>query len=269
MWYTCLRCEESFSTTDTAGAETAIEHECDPTKHSELEERAFNGLQRGVQWQICPNQNCKRRVELSEGCNHMRCECRTHFCFICGNHVRDGEGHWRENGGCPRFGQKGSQQAIYDDYDHFDDNDDISDDGRAQQIQGNEYDNDDVAAQLRAYDMQIQIVAEEIQEQEAAEAARLAFHYLHDEGEAHRGRRRHRNRGRRRHRDHREELNQDERWHEEYDDLLREGRVPRYIVVPVEWDHERRRRGAFGAFVNNAIRAVEHHFLGGSNRPHL
>lgn len=80
-WYTCLRCEESFSTGDVGGAEVGIEHECDPQRDLELEERAFRGLKRGVQWQLCPNEKCKRRVELSDGCNHMRCVCRMHFCL--------------------------------------------------------------------------------------------------------------------------------------------------------------------------------------------
>jgi hypothetical protein len=64
-WYTCLRCEESFSTSDVEGANAAIEHECDPQRGREFEERAFMGLKRGKEWQVCPK--CKRRVELSDG----------------------------------------------------------------------------------------------------------------------------------------------------------------------------------------------------------
>lgn len=75
-WYTCLRCEETFSTGDVAGAQASISHECDPSRDRELEERAFAGLKRGKDWQFCPNEGCKRRVQLKDGCNHVRCVCR-------------------------------------------------------------------------------------------------------------------------------------------------------------------------------------------------
>lgn len=265
MWYTCLRCEESFSTTDVAGAETAIEHECDPRKHSEMEERAFNGLQRGRQWQVCPNPTCKRRVELSEGCNHMRCECRTHFCFICGKPVRDGEGHWREQGGCPRFGQRGSNKAVYDEHDIWNDNDDVSDDERAQNMQRNEY--DDQEAQLRAYDMQIQIVAEEIREREAAEAARLADLHRRGEEDVPRRERRCESRRRRRPRERHVRFEENDQWHERRDARRREEDAFRDRRELYEWEHQRHR--GFGAFMNNVARATEYFVYGRSNRPHL
>lgn len=171
MWYTCLRCEESFSTGDVAGEEVEIGHECDPRMNAELEERAFSGLVRGVDWQFCPNEECRRRVELSDGCNHIRCLCRAHFCFVCGYFVRDGEGHWRREGGCPRFGKKGDERAIYDDNDSWNDNDDIGDEERAGEIQRREYGYE--AGLGRAFEVQISMVEEarrEIQEQEARRA---------------------------------------------------------------------------------------------------
>jgi hypothetical protein len=170
-WYTCLRCEESFSTSDVEGANAAIEHECDPHRDREFEERAFRGLKRGSEWQICPNEKCKRRVELSDGCNHVRCVCREHFCFICGNPVRDGEGHWRKEGGCPRFGQKGGERAIYDENDVYDDNGDVGDDERAREIQRLE-DGEDAAA-WRAFEFQMQAVEEMRRHLVETEAARL------------------------------------------------------------------------------------------------
>lgn len=171
MWYTCLRCEESFSTADVGGEEVEIRHECDPRMNAELEERAFSGLVRGVDWQFCPNEECRRRVELSDGCNHIRCLCRAHFCFVCGYFVRDGEGHWRREGGCPRFGKKGDERAIYDDNDSWNDNDDIGDEERAGEIQRREYGYE--AGLGRAFEVQISMVEEarrEIQEQEARRA---------------------------------------------------------------------------------------------------
>jgi hypothetical protein len=170
-WYTCLRCEESFSTGFVAGGEAAIEHECDPQRDGEVEERAFRGLKRGREWQVCPNGKCKRRVELSDGCNHVRCVCREHFCSICGAPVRDGEGHWRREGGCPRFGQKGEDRAIYDENDEWDDNGDVGDEERARGFQRVE-DGDDVAA-WRAFEFQMQAVEEMRRHLVETEAARL------------------------------------------------------------------------------------------------
>lgn len=134
MWYTCLRCSDSFSPSDTSGAQTSIDHSCDPKREEEFENRAFQGLKLGKDYQICPNEACKRKVELSHGCNYIRCHCRTSFCFICGQPVRDGNGHWKTDGGCPRFGQPGDGRAIYDDDDTYNDNDDITDDQRARDL---------------------------------------------------------------------------------------------------------------------------------------
>jgi hypothetical protein len=170
-WYTCLRCAETFSPGDVAGAEAAIEHECDARRDGELEERAFEGLKKGREWQVCPNEECKRRVELSDGCNHMRCVCRTHFCFICGRPVRDGEGHWKKEGGCPRFGQKDSKRAIYDEEDVWNDNDDIGDEERALEMQRVE--DGEEEALRRAFDLQMQMVDDMRRELEDAEMARL------------------------------------------------------------------------------------------------
>ena len=181
-WYTCLRCEESFSTGDVAGAEVAIEHECDSRKDGELEERAFKGLTQGREWQICPNEECKRRVELSDGCNHVRCVCRTHFCFLCGKVVRDGEGHWRRDGGCPRFGQKESERAIYDEHDIWNDNDDVRDEERAWGVQRAE--DGEEEALRRAFELQMQMVADMRMELEEAEAARLRNRARQDDGVA-------------------------------------------------------------------------------------
>lgn len=134
MWYTCLRCADSFSPSDSSGSQTSIDHSCDPKREKEFEHRAFDGLKQGKDYQICPNEACKRKVELSHGCNYIRCHCRTSFCFICGQPVRDGNGHWRSDGGCPRFGQPGDGRAIYDDEDRYNDNDDITDDQRAREL---------------------------------------------------------------------------------------------------------------------------------------
>jgi hypothetical protein len=183
-WYTCLRCEESFSTGDVGGVEVEIEHECDTRRDGEIEERAFRGLVKGREWQVCPNEMCKRRVELSDGCNHMRCVCRMHFCFICGKPVRDGEGHWRKEGGCPRFGQKDSKRAIYDENDVWNDNDDVGDEERAWQMQRVEDGQEDEALR-RAFELQMRMVVDmHRREREEAEMARWRNRAREGEGMA-------------------------------------------------------------------------------------
>lgn len=211
MWYTCLRCEESFSIGDVAGEKINSVHECDPSRNAELEERAFKGLVRGVDWQLCPNNNCKRRIELSDGCNHVRCHCRTHFCFICGRPVVDGQGHWRQEGGCPRFGKKGSTRAIYDDEDEWNDNGDDESEVRGMRMQ---MDEDREGEALRqAMEMQMQILDERRRELLQGRVERPIEDERPEGGSSERkGQRQHRRRRRRRHRDDQESV---ERHHPE------------------------------------------------------
>lgn len=243
-WFMCLRCEESFSTGEVEGVETAIEHECDPRRDLELEERAFRGLKRGREWQLCPNEVCKRRVELSDGCNHMRCVCRMHFCFLCGKPVKDGDGHWRKDEGCPRFGQKESERAIYDEEDVWNDNDDVSDEERALEFQRAE--DGEEQALRRAYELQMAEVEELRRELDQAEAARMRGRPW--QGEAIvagplDGQRRHR---RRRPREDRE-MNDQQR---------RERHHVRRRVEEHPLPDARQPRG-LRAFINNAIDATE------------
>lgn len=103
MWYTCLRCEETFSPGDSSGEETDIAHDCDPTKNSELNSRALTNQQRGIDFQICPNSECQRVWAIWDGCNHMRCSCRTYFCYICGIKIGREYSHFA-NTDCPQYG---------------------------------------------------------------------------------------------------------------------------------------------------------------------
>jgi len=45
---------------------------------------------------ICPNVRCSIRISKTEGCNHMTCRnCRTEFCWMCGDELpRDERGHY-------------------------------------------------------------------------------------------------------------------------------------------------------------------------------
>lgn len=230
-----------------------IEHECDPQRDLELNERAFRGLKRGVQWQLCPNEKCKRRVELSDGCNHMRCVCRMHFCFVCGEPVRDGEGHWRREGGCPRFGQKGSRRAIYDEEDAWDDNGDVGDEERAREMQRQE--DGEEEALRRAFEVQMRMVVEMRRELEEAEATRLQNRDQHG-GRVHASRGQpHRRMRRMEPREAQEILDEQRYW-----DGVRRGHSEHRPQAPNEGD--RRKHRGFRAFINDAVDATEHILTG-------
>lgn len=257
MWYTCLRCEESFSTDDFAGTEVQIEHECDPRRDQELEERAFKGLQKGKDYQVCPNQACKRRVELSDGCNHVRCVCRTHFCFVCGGFVKDGKGHWRKKTGCPRFGQKDDERAIYDEEDAWDDNGDVDDDERARAMQRAE--DREEAALRRAFEVQMRMVEEMRRELEATEAMRLENRERNSEGGGSSDKQEHRRRRRRRPRESREL--DDERRPGDPQHGQRRANSP---LIPSNAINERqpRRHRGLREILHNAIDATEQALFG-------
>jgi len=52
-------------------------------------------------WQRC--YSCRAMVQLSEGCNHMRCRCNAEFCYLCGAKWKSCE--------CPWFNVPPDQQA--------------------------------------------------------------------------------------------------------------------------------------------------------------
>lgn len=63
----------------------------------------------------CPNKDCRKPYERTEGCNHIRCPCGTHSCYLCGlkinpvrpyDHYSDG----RQGGG---VNAKGSRCTVY------------------------------------------------------------------------------------------------------------------------------------------------------------
>lgn len=75
------------------------------------ENKAFEGLEKGKDYQSCPS--CRRRIELSDGCNHISCVCGTGFCFLCGERAQHYGQHWRR-GGCPQFNHPEDENAIWD-----------------------------------------------------------------------------------------------------------------------------------------------------------
>lgn len=59
----------------------------------------FEGLTRGVDYQICPT--CEQKVQHTIGCNHMTCaSCKRDFCYVCGL-VTYGVEHWRPASAVP------------------------------------------------------------------------------------------------------------------------------------------------------------------------
>jgi hypothetical protein len=117
---TCMVCDY-YCNND---AQNMLQHICLGKSHAdEKRAQAFSGLKRGKDWQQCPDRHCQRRVELSEACNHISCQCGMGFCFICGKEADGESDHWRK-GGCPRYNQPGDPDVEYDDYDGEDDDDD-------------------------------------------------------------------------------------------------------------------------------------------------
>jgi len=41
----------------------------------------------------CPNPKCKKPYERIEGCNHIKCPCGTHSCYLCGKQVDKKRGY--------------------------------------------------------------------------------------------------------------------------------------------------------------------------------
>ncbi|MCJ1249153.1 hypothetical protein MMC30_006376 [Trapelia coarctata] len=71
----CLSC--SKETCSMCKGPPHIDTECpdDP------DEKELEALAKALKWARCPN--CKRRIELETGCNHMRCLSDTEFCYRC------------------------------------------------------------------------------------------------------------------------------------------------------------------------------------------
>ena len=167
--------------------------------------------------------------------------------------MRDGEGHWKKEGGCPRFGQKDSKRAIYDENDAWDDNDDVGDEERAWEMQ-RVVDGEEEALR-RAFDLQIQMVEDMRRELEDAEMARLRDRARQGEefaagplgGEQNHERRRRRPR---------EDRGLDyQRRHERHVARRRAEAQPFPAPHRIVERHERRPKG-FRAFINNAIDAA-------------
>lgn len=110
--FSCLSCGKRIE-----GYEQSRDHRCISLSAADAESAAFEGMQRGKHYQICPSERCGRRVELRDGCNHMSCMCGMQFCFLCGEVVSAHSNHWEQRtdgSGCPRYNQPGAPNAAFD-----------------------------------------------------------------------------------------------------------------------------------------------------------
>ncbi|KDP35876.1 hypothetical protein JCGZ_10446 [Jatropha curcas] len=78
---------------------------CEEFQNLPLEERdaadiTLHRLAQNKRWRRC--QQCRRMIELTQGCYHMTCWCGHEFCYSCGAEYRDGQqtcqcAFWDEN----------------------------------------------------------------------------------------------------------------------------------------------------------------------------
>ncbi|EEF31150.1 zinc finger protein, putative [Ricinus communis] len=78
---------------------------CEEFQNLPLEERdaadiTLHRLAQNKRWRRC--QQCRRMIELAQGCYHMTCWCRHEFCYSCGAEYRNGQqtcqcAFWDEN----------------------------------------------------------------------------------------------------------------------------------------------------------------------------
>ncbi|XVE88472.1 hypothetical protein DITRI_Ditri19aG0072400 [Diplodiscus trichospermus] len=67
---------------------------CEEYRNLPLEERdaadiTLHQLAQNKRWRRC--QQCRRMIELTQGCYHMTCWCGHEFCYSCGAEYRDGQ----------------------------------------------------------------------------------------------------------------------------------------------------------------------------------
>ncbi|RYP14428.1 hypothetical protein DL765_006371 [Monosporascus sp. GIB2] len=83
QWVTCQRCKKVTCT------ECKGDKDLHPTpeQHPDLISKEDRELAEKEGWKQCPNRKCRKMIERTEGCDHMECECGTHFCYQCGRHL--------------------------------------------------------------------------------------------------------------------------------------------------------------------------------------
>lgn len=103
---TCAVCSSSLN------PRASYKHDCQEQKE---DTSAMDGLQRGEDFQACPE--CATPCQLMDGCNHITCEltaCGCEFCFICGEHAMEGQGHWDVGKPCPKYNHPDDGNAMFE-----------------------------------------------------------------------------------------------------------------------------------------------------------
>ncbi|KAK3677819.1 hypothetical protein LTR78_002669 [Recurvomyces mirabilis] len=112
----CLNCGHGLERLTDLGYHDCVTRISLALEKAKKEENvAFAGLRQGRDFQICPNESCQRRIQLSEACNHVVCAyCGMSFCFVCGTPQAEDGGHWQRSG-YPRYNLPGEEGARHDD----------------------------------------------------------------------------------------------------------------------------------------------------------
>ena len=99
--WTCLLCNAVWCVQCRKGHDASIS--CAKFAEQEKADEEMRNLVDSGLLKQCPV--CGNGVQKKEGCNHMTCLCRTHFCYVCGCVLSkfDPYDHFR-HGRCPLFG---------------------------------------------------------------------------------------------------------------------------------------------------------------------
>eukprot|EP00262_Sarcandra_glabra_P000216 TRINITY_DN10297_c0_g2_i1.p1 TRINITY_DN10297_c0_g2~~TRINITY_DN10297_c0_g2_i1.p1 ORF type:complete len:509 (+),score=62.23 TRINITY_DN10297_c0_g2_i1:306-1832(+) len=68
---------------------TCEEYQNLPAEERDLGDITLHRLAQNKKWRRC--QQCRRMIELTQGCYHMTCWCGHEFCYSCGAEYRDGQ----------------------------------------------------------------------------------------------------------------------------------------------------------------------------------
>jgi len=116
--YTCHTCSQPRESGQSKPEDACCaERDTNDQQQPQSREPDFEGANRGLDYQLCPNEACGCPVYLGEACNHMTCQhhsCHTQFRFLCGEAVAHNAHHWAVGMPCPRYGRPGTATAIHD-----------------------------------------------------------------------------------------------------------------------------------------------------------
>lgn len=119
--FVCMACgklvgEDIGGDKDGAGGEDVeqiIDHDCNPRAEKESMAKALEGLVAGLDFQECPS--CRRRGWLDDDgeCQHVTCNCGTHFCYADGGDL-DEDGYHFNHRHCNQCSRPERQESSDD-----------------------------------------------------------------------------------------------------------------------------------------------------------